>query len=286
MFPDEKAWCLGLSSKPREAARLFATVAKESHWSPAFYSYLSACFYLEASFRDLFLLKEDKNPANPSLNTGDQTRESQEMLRKALSLFRLVPNAVKKRKFSAPPEVYAAHKSQAISVVVNKILSITSEAQVNLQNCSDVKIKQLLNILFWPSWEIAYFWNGFFQIERRQDWIQDLDQSVRLINNFQPEQYEKVKLLYHLFKGSLLREEGKIIEADQELSLVVPSFEHSTKDEDQRWIIEFSKYERGLCAWEMKEKKEAAAWWNAIKDSNHPLDQRLRFRIRTALRRV
>jgi hypothetical protein len=305
-----------LAGQTREAGSLFITVARNSHWAPAFYGYLGACFYYEQAFRVLCLASKDFKSLSVALNGKHPDDEAKSLLRQSLAWFKLIPSLLKKRA-AFPPEKFALHRSAELFAYCNKYLASSGPSSTNgpssthsntsssssssasksapapvdvtLEGLSEDVILKLCSALFWPSWELAYFWNGFFQIEDKQQWRRELEQSYEFFFKTKkledPLVFSGYQAMYRLFRGAMLREERRFTEANAELALLVPNMEFQDSTLPERWTIEFAKYERGLCFWELGDKKQASAWWNSVKDSGHALDARLKFRVKSALRK-
>lgn len=308
---DERAWCAGLLGSSREAGTLFLTVAKNSSWSPSFYGYLGACYYYEQAFKVLCLMPDDLKELSRELSARNEKRSVQDearlLLSKALAWFKTVPNLGKKRS-SFPPERFAIMRCADVNLLTAKHATLTSRggaangttsnsAQVSLDTVPEDKIRVLSSALFWPTTELAYFWNGLFQIENKAQVRRELEQSMAVYRKYQmdedPVKKHNFLCMYRLFRGAMLREERQFADADAELAQLVPSIDFSIQvgvNESganvEKWTVEFAKYERGLCQWELGDRKQALAWWNAVKDSGHPLDARLKFRLKSALRKA
>ena len=221
--------------------------------------------------------------------------EAKQLLRQALAWFKTVPTALGRKRGAFPPEKFAALRSSEINLVTAKYALVNSNEKpvdVSLDGLPEEAIFRLASVLFWPSFELAYFWNGFFQIENKAQWRRELEQSYAVFKLHQQLDQDVAKRqgflsMFRLFRGAMLREERKFKEADDELALLVPSVDFTATEpqNSERWAIEFGKYERGLCLWELGERKQAALWWNAVKDSGHALDARLKFRLKNALKR-
>lgn len=288
---------------------MFLTIAKKSPWAPAFYGYLGACYYYEQAFRILCLTGDDIKSLSMALrgNTknGDHPdEEARKLLRQALAWFKTIPNLGKKRA-PFPPEKLAQLRCAEINPLTAKYAGKqpeeastgSSASGVSLDGVGTDAVLELATGLFWPSLELAYFWNGFFQIENKAHLRKELERSMAIYRQYQrfdkdPAKKHNFQSMYRLFRGAILREERQYAEADAELALLIPHVDYqvpSLGDSSahvDKWTIEFGKYERGLCQWELGDRKQAAAWWNAVKDSGHPLDARLKFRLRSALKKA
>lgn len=272
-------------------------MARNSNWAPAFYGYLGASFYYEEAFRILCLTPEDVKDLSSALRLdgGHPDDDARLLLEKALSWYRTIPTINRKRQ-AFPPEKFSIARSTEIISLATRVCPSSVDFtpgpnDVSLKSVDRITLKALCMLLFWPSWELAYMWNAFFQLSHKHERRKELEKSMELIRKSYPKENDPRKLgheaMYRLFRGALLREESAFMEADMELSLLVPYPDYTCYTEMiEKWTIEFAKYERGLCKWEMGEKKQAVIWWNAVRDSGHFLDPRLKFRVKSALRRA
>lgn len=281
-----------MTNKAKEAGSLFLTVARNSQWAPAFYGYLGASFYYDEAFRMLALMPDDIKSFSAALHGRTVDDDARELLEKALSWFNAVIQMNNKKKLFFPPEKFAHHRSMEIMAAASKIVPTitTSVQEISLTGHDSATLVRLASILFWPSLELAYMWNAFFQMENKGERRKQLEQSVKLLRKSSPladlKRHDH-ELMYRLFRGAFLREERKFFDADTELGHIVTSPDGSASSQmSEKWVIEFAKYERGLCQWELGDKRQATAWWEGVRDSGHHLDARLKFRVKSALRKT
>lgn len=211
------------------------------------------------------------------------------VLSQALSAFRKVPHYITKRtkkNMIIPPEAYALLRSKEISLITRKYFQ--DSHVINLAMLKSEQLNEFVWGLFWPSLEVSYLWNGFFQIKERRLLLEELEQSIKVghpfLTNHSPN-FSRYMNMYHLFRGALLREERMYTAADVELAKLCPKPEAHGVEGREPWTVEFAKYERGLTYFAQGDRKKAHEFWNAVRDSGHPMDARLKFRVRTALRR-
>lgn len=260
----EHAWCEGLLQNFHRAGELFSRVAKESRWSPSFYSFLAASFYYEYAYRVLVLGQAGLGSTN----------SAKRALFQALSLFRLVPTGVKvfKRGHVIPPEALALQRVKEVDAAIGQVFEL-GVLPSNLDSVScEVLVRLCTMCPLLPSLECLYIWNALFQSPHKEQLLRDLARPAPSA--------EPTSLLY---RGYLLRELGRYREAEQELGLLV---EGNGGSGNGNWAVEFAKYERGLCQFALGDKQRAAASWHSVKDTTHPMDARLRFRLRGALNRL
>jgi hypothetical protein len=296
----ERAWCFSLLGHHALAADLFSTLARQSPWSPCFYGYLAGAAHFSHAIHVIAMHKSKDGlrrtlesalalGANPldearrwvgvrALCRADARMEQHSAMFSAGLWFAAVPTAVRKRAGRViPPEGFATARATQFSEACREFCGSATLPDGFKKSATWEQLELLAGVLCTPSLEVAYFWNGFFQISqaRRLDILHELPGLQHLMAGNKARHEPLVRLM----SAALLRECSQIPKALQELA----HFDSASSAMPDAWTAQFAKFERGLCLWGCKDKAGALEQWSDVADSGHFFEPRLRFKVRSAM---
>ena len=277
----ERAWCCSLLGEHAKAAGLFATLARNSPWSPCFYGYLAG----SAHFAHAFCLIQNRLAQDDSFKLSlkaavaqkdDPLTDARRAMFKACQLFKAVPSAVQRRHGKLiPPEAFAECRAQQFNKCLEKLCPDLNDDKFKHEATWE-QLYTLARSLCFPSLEVAYFWNGLFQVtqDRRNQMLAELEKSQRFYSS-NAASWASHEALFTLMKGALLRESQCYLEAES----VLKYFD----EHGGTWGAHFAKFEQGMCRFHQNDKNGAILLWEQVGNSEHFFEPRLRFRVRSAM---
>jgi len=286
----ERAFCLTLQGEYGSAAGLFATLARQSPWSPCFYGYLAGAAYF--SHATDVVLRHGAHPEasafGDSLQAAVEGRrppleEARVAMLSAARWFKAVPAAVQKRHGrTIPPEAFAEARAAAFNARADAVFGPGApSAEVALKSTATwAQLEALSRALCLPTLEVALFWNGFFQMSprARAAALDTMTQAAQLLRGDGDAWTRTHEPTLQLMRAAMLRECGRVREAEAELDFFV--------GKEALWQRHFATFERGLCRYVQGDVRGAVAAWASVGDSGFFFDARLKFRVRSAMAMV